>query len=166
MFIPIMNITMLQIIRICNKMCYLVIFGLIFYILFYFSSLDKRNVSMVKHSIKNNQFLSEDSSNLKRSAKVSMKASEPKYTRNIFHPVIHGVYKIIDVNALRSSLINKIRIVGIVLGDQPQVAIEVIKSQETLFLNLGDVIEDVRINGIFENKVIMEYKTNKIEMSL
>jgi type II secretory pathway component PulC len=86
--------------------------------------------------------------------------------RNIFSPI--GAMKIIDeVKERRESLQNLLKdlvLVGISWGEEPQAMIENKNLNQTYFLREGEVINNLKIESILENKVIMSYEGEKGEL--
>ncbi len=62
------------------------------------------------------------------------------------------------------DLNKKIKIVGIVLDQNPQVIVENFKSKETVFLFLGDKIEGAILQEVQESKVIFLYQGKQVEL--
>ncbi len=57
-----------------------------------------------------------------------------------------------------------LKLVGISWSDDPDAMIEDTLAHKTLFVKKGDMISDVRVEDIFKDKVILNYKGEKIEI--
>jgi len=62
------------------------------------------------------------------------------------------------------DLSESLRLVGIVLGDIPEVIIEDVKSRKIFFLHQGDEILEGRVQSIEEGKVILNYNGSETEL--
>ncbi len=62
------------------------------------------------------------------------------------------------------DLSKSLRLVGIVLGDVPEVIIEEIKTKKIFFMHEGDKILEARIYSIQEGKVVLDYSGSKVEL--
>ena len=60
------------------------------------------------------------------------------------------------------ELKSTIRVLGIVIDQQPLVVVENLKSRETSFLSVGDQIEQATLNGIFPDRVVFMQEGNEI----
>ncbi len=69
-------------------------------------------------------------------------------------------------SAAGADLIKGINLVGIIAGENPQVAIEDLKSRRTYYVNKGQSVGDLTIDEIKEGKVIIDYKGQKFELYL
>ena len=56
------------------------------------------------------------------------------------------------------------KLVGIAWSDNPDAMIEDTKVKKTYFVKQGDIINGVRIERIFRDKVVLTYKGEKIEL--
>jgi type II secretory pathway component PulC len=68
------------------------------------------------------------------------------------------------VNSAEQNPTQSLKLVGIVLDDKPQAIIEDLNSQQTLFLHVGDSIQDAKVKQILEGKVIFQFKEEMIEL--
>lgn len=66
--------------------------------------------------------------------------------------------------AVKVSLANKFRVVGIVLGRIPEAVLEDVESKKTLFLHEGDIVEGAEILRIQEGKVVLRLDDEDIEI--
>ncbi len=57
-----------------------------------------------------------------------------------------------------------LKLVGIAWSDNPDAMIEDTKVEKTYFVKQGDIINGVRIERIFRDKVVLTYKGEKIEL--
>ena len=57
-----------------------------------------------------------------------------------------------------------LKLVGIAWSDNPDAMIEDTKVKKTYFVKQGDIINGVRIERIFRDKVVLTYKGEKIEL--
>jgi hypothetical protein len=64
------------------------------------------------------------------------------------------------INEMSANLI----LLGIVLDEQPQAIIEDSKTKKTYFLYKGDNIGEIKVEDIQENKVVLSYQGEKIEL--
>jgi len=62
------------------------------------------------------------------------------------------------------DLSKSLRLVGIVLGDVPEVIIEEIKTKKIFFMHEGDKILEAGIYSIQEGKVVLDYSGSKVEL--
>lgn len=65
-----------------------------------------------------------------------------------------------------SEILANYSLTGIISGDNPQAVIEDRKSGRTYFLNRGQFLGNFKIDGIMKDKVILELKGQKFELSL
>jgi hypothetical protein len=54
--------------------------------------------------------------------------------------------------------------VGISWSDDPDVMIEDTKTQRTFFLKKGQMIDDIKLEAVFKDKVILNYLGEEIEL--
>lgn len=74
-----------------------------------------------------------------------------------------------DVNIRRISteeIKGKLNLLGIVIGDNNQAIIEDKTLGKTFFLYKGDRIGEFKVEDIKSNRVILDYKGNKIELNI
>ena len=63
------------------------------------------------------------------------------------------------------DLSKTLRLVGIVLDAQPKAIIERIAQKETVFLSKGETVEGAVLEDILEDKVILSYQDEKVELT-
>ncbi|MCF7870918.1 MAG: hypothetical protein K9L94_02345 [Candidatus Omnitrophica bacterium] len=63
-----------------------------------------------------------------------------------------------------AKLSKGLKLVGILLGENPRVMIEDQETGKTYFLNKGDRIREFTVDSISQNKVILSYQGAKIEL--
>lgn len=69
-----------------------------------------------------------------------------------------------QVNPL--ELLSNYSLAGVVSGQSPQAIIKDKKAQKTLFLGKGQSLGEFKIHDIMEGKVILDFKGQKLELSL
>jgi len=89
--------------------------------------------------------------------------------RNIFNtsfdpmaPVKNGTP---PIDKMEKDPRNHLRLVGIVMDQNPQAIIEDSQSKETFFLFKGDKIDEITVEDILENKVVITYRGQPYELS-
>lgn len=108
---------------------------------------------------------------------ISMVKKEPKpYSyyqeeiskRNIFKPQGEGkkVSQAAPAGPAFKELIKDLNLLGIVAGDNPQVIIEDRKVQKTYFLYKGDYVGEMKVEAIYPEKVVLEFRGEKISLFL
>lgn len=82
--------------------------------------------------------------------------------RNIFEPLdlVSPSQKV----AFEQEILQRIRIVGVMLDEAPKAIIEIIASGETAFVSKGDAVAGAVVTDILENKVILTYNDTKLEL--
>ncbi len=87
--------------------------------------------------------------------------------RNIFGPSLQAELETpsIDTQALREAFQNLI-LVGIISGKNPQAIIEDKKEGKTHFINVGDTIGQLQVEDIREDKVILNYRGERLDLAL
>lgn len=65
-----------------------------------------------------------------------------------------------------ADLIKDLNLVGIISGEHPQAVIEDRKTQKTYYLNEGQYIGQLQIDGIQQGKIILKYNNQKYELYL
>ncbi len=63
------------------------------------------------------------------------------------------------------QLSESIRVLGIVLDNQPQAILEDVKTSQTVFVSVGQTISDAVVEEIREGKVIFNYHGQKVELT-
>ncbi len=63
-----------------------------------------------------------------------------------------------------APLADKFKLVGIIIDATPQAVIEDIDKKETLFLNVGDVVDGMELVHVEEGKIVVAYNGKKFEM--
>ncbi len=63
-----------------------------------------------------------------------------------------------------SQLIKDLRLVGIYWGECPEAMIEHIKEKRTYFVKQGETIKDIKVKTILEDRVILEYNNEEMEL--
>ena len=66
----------------------------------------------------------------------------------------------------KDELVKNLTVLGIITGDDVQVIIEDKEAKKTFFLYKGDSFGDFKVNEIKDNGVILDYKAEKIELSI
>ncbi|MDD3374456.1 MAG: hypothetical protein PHY73_01880 [Candidatus Omnitrophica bacterium] len=150
-----------RVFRILNQLMILIILVLAGYLLYTFVSSQNKADDFV---------ISEDPTEINEVIDLKEKKSKPyEYyakqieARDVFsrpEPEEEVENKVIENIDLSKSL----RLVGIVLGDIPEVIIEDIKSNQIFFLHQGDEILEGRVESIKEGKVILNYKGSQTEL--
>jgi len=85
--------------------------------------------------------------------------------RNIFSPIALKQVEKPEVKEKQlQEMVSDLDLVGISLDDEPMAMIENKKEEKTFFLKKGDKIGEFEIEEIQENKVILNFKGNKIEL--
>ena len=86
--------------------------------------------------------------------------------RNIFNPTepTDDIDKTKEREKALQDFLKDLVLVGISWGKEPQAMIESKKLKQTYFLNVGDVISNLKIEAILKNKVILSYKGQKGEL--
>lgn len=69
-----------------------------------------------------------------------------------------------EVVVPKVDLNQQYRIVGVALGAQPTVIIENIQTSSTMFLGIGDKLDEAVVKEILENRVILELNGQKVEL--
>lgn len=64
------------------------------------------------------------------------------------------------------EIVKDFRLIGIVKGDNPQVIIEDVKSGKTYFLYPGDYLGEIKIEEIYADKAVLEFKEERINLCL
>jgi len=64
------------------------------------------------------------------------------------------------------DLIKDLSLVGIIPGDRPQVIIEDKRNGQTLFLQVGEMIDMIKIKEIQSGRVVLEIGDETITLSL
>lgn len=62
--------------------------------------------------------------------------------------------------------IKDLSLIGIISGDNPQAIIEDRRNQKTYFLNKGQTINQMTLEEIFNDRVILNYEGEKLELTL
>lgn len=86
--------------------------------------------------------------------------------RNVFAPIGLGKDKE-EIKKAKETLIkmsDNFKLVGISWGQEPQAMVEDSKSQKVYFLKTGDNIGGFKVKDILENKVILSYQGETIEL--
>jgi len=81
--------------------------------------------------------------------------------RDIFERSEKGVVAV----AADSALSKNFRLVGIVLGETPEAIVEDLPGKRTLFLHVGDSVEEAEIIRIEEGKVVFFYQDEEFELT-
>jgi len=58
-----------------------------------------------------------------------------------------------------------LRLVGVVLAEEPQAIIEDLDARETLFLSKGDTVKEMVVDDIQESKIVLRYQSQRFELS-
>ena len=82
--------------------------------------------------------------------------------RSIFEPL--AILAQAEKNAFEQEILQRIRIVGVMLDESPKAIIEVIASGETVFVSKGDTVTGAIVKDIFENKVVLTYNGLELEL--
>ncbi|MFZ5800582.1 MAG: type II secretion system protein N, partial [Candidatus Omnitrophota bacterium] len=72
----------------------------------------------------------------------------------------------LPVGQSAAQIAKDLKLVGVVMDAQPQAAIENKAENKTYFLEVGDMINGMKIDSISENRVILNYSGQRIELSL
>ncbi len=103
----------------------------------------------------------------------SIEAFKPLYfytdevkKRDIFRPVAREAEKIkVEVKKPKlQELAKDLTLVGIYMGRYPEVMIEVKGEEKTYFLKQGDEIKGIKIKVILEDRVILEYQGEEMDL--
>ncbi|MDP3142762.1 MAG: hypothetical protein Q8N14_02285 [Candidatus Omnitrophota bacterium] len=88
--------------------------------------------------------------------------------RDIFEttPYAGSIAKSSTVSANLSQLTKDLKLVGVILDNNPQAIIESNTDKKTYFLRKGELINDMKLEVITESKVILSYGNEKIELAL
>lgn len=86
--------------------------------------------------------------------------------RDIFSPVMLKIKENPEVQTKKilDTLIENLKLVGISWGREPQAMIEDKKAKKTYFLKTGDTITNLKIEAVLKDKVILNYKGEKVEL--
>jgi len=84
--------------------------------------------------------------------------------RNIFKPLGRSGKK--GVNAGTMSIKENLNLIGIITGEELQAAIEDKSSGKTYFVYKGEYIDDILVEDILENKVILDFRGERFELTL
>jgi len=76
------------------------------------------------------------------------------------------VEKVIPAGQTFKELIRGLKLLGVVSGDNPQVIIEDQKLQKTYFLYPGDYLGEIKIEEVYSDRVILEFKGERISLFL
>lgn len=68
------------------------------------------------------------------------------------------------VQAPQGDLQRKLKLVGIVLDEDPKAIIEDLEAHQTHFLSVGESVGDARVEEILEGKVILTVNEEKVEL--
>jgi hypothetical protein len=105
--------------------------------------------------------ISQVSSLLKAETHYLEKARE----RNIFKIGMKGKDTKSKTPSLRiTEATQNLKLVGISWSDDPDVMIEDTKTQRTFFLKKGQMIDDIKLEAVFKDKVILSYLEEEIEL--
>lgn len=88
--------------------------------------------------------------------------------RNLFKsgPLESKVKKVIPAGSTFKELMKGLELLGIVSGDNPQVIIEDKKLHKTYFLYTGDYLGEIKVEEVYSNRVILEFKGERISLFL
>jgi hypothetical protein len=85
--------------------------------------------------------------------------------RNIFKIGMKGTDNKSKTLSLRvTEATQNLKLVGISWSDDPDVMIEDTKTQRTFFLKKGQMIDDIKLEAVFKDKVILNYLGEEIEL--
>jgi len=84
--------------------------------------------------------------------------------RDIFKPLVQTRKGGVDTGT--ADVRKNLSLIGIVEGETLQAAIADEKSGKTYFVTKGDSIEDMVVEDVFPNKVILDYRGERIELML
>ena len=70
-----------------------------------------------------------------------------------------------NLKKISSDLTRQLKLVGIVLDENPQAIVEDIKERQTYFLSEGESIREAELMEIHEDKVIFNYNEETIELT-
>ncbi len=127
-------------------------------------------------------FHSPDITKMKSSSKVRLKIASLKdkeikpyayyeqeiAKRNLFSsaPFDSQVKRVIPAGPTFKELIKSLELLGIVSGDEPQVIIEDKKLRKTYFLFTGDYLGEIKVEEVYSDRVLLEFKGEKISLFL
>jgi len=77
-----------------------------------------------------------------------------------------GIAKPATANANLPQLTKGLKLVGVILDNNPQAIIENSAENKTYFLHKGEVINDLKLEAITESKAILSYGSEKLELAL
>lgn len=88
--------------------------------------------------------------------------------RNIFKSQGEGekVSQAAPAGLAFKELVKDLNLLGIVAGDNPQVIIEDRKMQKTFFLYKGDYVGEMKVEAIYPDKVVLEFRGERISLFL
>jgi len=88
--------------------------------------------------------------------------------RNLFSsaPFDSQVKRVIPAGPTFKELIKSLELLGIVSGDEPQVIIEDKKLRKTYFLFTGDYLGEIKVEEVYSDRVLLEFKGEKISLFL
>lgn len=88
--------------------------------------------------------------------------------RDIFEttPYAGSIAKSSTVSANLNQLTKDLKLVGVILDNNPQAIIENNADKKTYFLHKGEFINDMKLEVITESKVILSYGNEKMELAL
>ncbi|MFH1856061.1 MAG: hypothetical protein ABH836_02375 [Candidatus Omnitrophota bacterium] len=85
--------------------------------------------------------------------------------RDIFNPVLPKTEQVkIGGPSTLSEMAKDLNLVGIYRGDVPEAMIENSQEKKTYFLKIGETIRGIRIEAILEDRVILEYNNETMEL--
>ncbi|PIU41209.1 MAG: hypothetical protein COS99_06655 [Candidatus Omnitrophica bacterium CG07_land_8_20_14_0_80_42_15] len=90
--------------------------------------------------------------------------SKDMENRDIFRPLVQEEQRAVGDNL--KDVKENLSLIGIIEGDKLQAAIEDKKGNKTHFVYKGDSLNDVSVEDILENKVILNYKGEKFELTM
>ena len=85
--------------------------------------------------------------------------------RDIFQSPWDKATAVATAAAPAADLAKQLKLVGIVLDKNPQAVIENVKTKETLFLSVGDSVENAVLQEIHEDKVLFLYNEESVELT-
>jgi len=148
-----------------NRLLTLVAPVLLVYVVYSYLDLEQKDMRVIDSEI----IESKQGSKLKEDHKSETESfsyyQDALLERNLFESpwekpkIVKG-----DDSRASSDLQSQIKIVGIVLDDDPKAIIEDIKTKQTFFLSKGEKINGAMIEEIREDMVIFNYNNERIEL--
>jgi PAB1-binding protein PBP1 len=74
--------------------------------------------------------------------------------------------KVIPAGTVFKELIKDLKLLGIVSGDKSQAIIEDQKARQTYFLYAGDLLGEIKLEEVYSDRIILEFKGERISLFL